>query len=407
MIGRIFFLLSLLASSAAFGQTCAINQAVPLGTSCGVTDFSVGGPISDSDSMIICQQGGGGCPGNASVVKLNQQSMSGYATYFRSKLSGVAPITYNSTTGAFGLATDSTLSVVGGQLHVATGTGGGGVNNAAMGQVAFYASTTNVGGNTGLTFSSGGLTIGAPAAPTPALGTGDLNIQGRLLINGSVAGGVTVPATTMTISASDWAAGHVYTITTSGQTITFPASNTLSANGGVTIMAVGGAATLHPNAGDQINGATADFTVPPGTVSVVTSDGAGHLYASGEAKIFPLSWGPGMNLSAAPIPLITRNFSTTVTSISCTIGNAGTGVLNIDVYYAADGASPTSVKLTGASTPCNGAGVANTQQVGLLDPAKGPVPAGAHIWVVGSGAGWATSTNFASFSGKVQVSMTP
>lgn len=179
--GRVLgVLLSLLIPAAAFAQTCPINQAVPTGTSCGVTDFSTGGPVGDTDTMILCQQGVGGCPGNASVVKLNQQPMSGYATYFKNKLSGTPPITYSPSSGAFGLATDSTLTVVGGQLHVAVSGSGPTIPSAAL-------------------LSGNGTSIG-----TVGLGTG-LSMSGifpNQTLTATASGGVTPSAYGGTMSGS-------------------------------------------------------------------------------------------------------------------------------------------------------------------------------------------------------------
>lgn len=116
-------LFMVLLPGVALAQTCPFGQVVPPGQLCSISDYTVGGAIGDTDAIAICQNGDN-CHSTSPTITYTKQPLSGLVSYFQSKLSGSAPITYQASTGSFGLAIDSTLSVVGGKLHAVSGGGG-------------------------------------------------------------------------------------------------------------------------------------------------------------------------------------------------------------------------------------------------------------------------------------------
>jgi hypothetical protein len=88
--------------------------------------------------------------------------------------------------------------------------------------------------------------------------------------------------TTQTVTAAQWAAYTIFTVTSSGQTLTLPASSSLTANGGILVQTIGQSVTITPNAIDAINAGTvgASITLSAGITSLVTTDGAGNIRLS-------------------------------------------------------------------------------------------------------------------------------
>jgi hypothetical protein len=88
--------------------------------------------------------------------------------------------------------------------------------------------------------------------------------------------------TSQTVSAAQWAAFSVFTVTSVGQALSLPASGGLSANGGIAIMTVGQPVTLTPGSADAINGGTAgaSVTVPEGLFAMVVKSSAGNISVS-------------------------------------------------------------------------------------------------------------------------------
>ena len=141
-------------------------------------------------------------------------------------------------------------------IDAATTCGGSGTPGGSSGQIQYN--------NSG---SFGGLTIGGTLA----------NNAGTLDVASTVVAG-----TSQTITAAQWKAGDVFTVTTAAQTLTLPASSTLSANGGIAIQTIGQSVTLAPNAADAINGGTtgASVTLPAGLTAFATTDAAGNIRVS-------------------------------------------------------------------------------------------------------------------------------
>ena len=88
------------------------------------------------------------------------------------------------------------------------------------------------------------------------------NTPGAVIVNN---------ATSATVTATQWANGTLFNVTTSGQTITLPVATTLASNGNIYINAIGNSVTLAPNAADGINGGSigSSVTISSGVFSVV------------------------------------------------------------------------------------------------------------------------------------------
>jgi hypothetical protein len=85
-------------------------------------------------------------------------------------------------------------------------------------------------------------------------------------------GGMVVAGTTQTVTAAQWNAGTTFVVTTAGQTITLPTTNTLSGNGGIAIQTIGQSATLA--AASPINGGGTSTTIASGLTAYVTINAA-------------------------------------------------------------------------------------------------------------------------------------
>jgi hypothetical protein len=125
-------------------------------------------------------------------------------------------------------------------------------------------------------------------------------------------GGV-IATTNQTPSAAAWGTWETIDLNATGLTVTVPVSTTLSPTGGLFIGAVSGTATLIATSPDTIKttagttGAGGSITLSAGTVTKVTTDGAGHIYAAGNAVssgslaigTTPITGGSGLPLSDA------------------------------------------------------------------------------------------------------------
>jgi len=129
------------------------------------------------------------------------------------------------------------------------------------------------------------------------------------IVTTNLATGITYNATSATITTPQWANCREFVVTTASQTFTLPASAGLAPNGCVIISAVV-ATTLAPGSGDSINGGTvnASLTIPAGALSVINTDGAGHIGAS-------LGGGGGMIGGADSRITVTTTMSNTVVDL--------------------------------------------------------------------------------------------
>jgi len=167
------------------------------------------GTPSMTDTTFWCTNPAGCGPG----VNLSQISFANMVSGLRNQISATPPITFNNSAGVIGLSIDSTLSVIGGQLHVASS--GLTIPNASLlngngstlGSVAlgtnlslagsFPNQTLNVSGGGALpTIANGhvlGNATGAPASAqdTALVGTGIVSVTssaGTTTINGQTTG---------------------------------------------------------------------------------------------------------------------------------------------------------------------------------------------------------------------------
>jgi hypothetical protein len=141
---------------AALGLALVLSLAASAQTPTGISEFPSGTPNSDSNSFVACLQSS--CKASDVTVTARNVTFGALSSYILGKLAATPPITFSSN--AIGLAIDSTLSVVGGQLHVVSGGGGSGtVASSTIGQVPVYTAATTVTGSPAITFSSGLFTL--------------------------------------------------------------------------------------------------------------------------------------------------------------------------------------------------------------------------------------------------------
>jgi len=193
---------------------------------------------------------------------------------------------------------------------VAAAAGGSGtVNSGTTPQAAYYpTSGTAVGGASGVTYPGGNsIAVGSPSGSAPS--TGFVDVAGGFQVNGVNVGQV-VAGTSQTVSAAQWAVGTTFIVSTSSQTLTLPATSTLSTSGGIVIQTVGQAVSLAPNGTDTINGVNSTATIASGLTSFVSTNGAGAVYAT------PTTAGSGVTSVATTSP-ITGGTITTTGTIAC------------------------------------------------------------------------------------------
>lgn len=135
-----------------------------------------GGALSGTDTTFWCDKNTGSPPGCGASDPLKQVTLQQIENFVFFGLSGIPPISYGSSMGAIGLNFDSTLSVVGGQLHVVSAGGGPTIPNAAL-----------LSGNG---TSIGGVTLGTGLSITGSFPNQTLNAAGGGGGSGTVGTGV-------------------------------------------------------------------------------------------------------------------------------------------------------------------------------------------------------------------------
>ena len=147
-------------------------------------------------------------------------------------------------------------------------------------------------------------------------GTGIVDVASGFQVNGVNVGQV-VAGTSQTVSAAQWAVGTTFVVSTSSQTLTLPATSTLSTSGGIVIQTIGQAVSLAPNGSDTINGSNTTATIASGLTAVVSTNGAGAVYAT------PTTAGAG-NVTAAGALTSNQLVVGGGTSAVATLGSPGT-----------------------------------------------------------------------------------
>lgn len=176
-----------------------------------------------------------------------------------------------------------------------------------------------------------------------------LNDSGFAATSFAPAGQGAVVTTSQSPTAAMWAACKTYTINNSALTITIPASSTLQPNGGCLLISNPGQTfTLAPNAADNINGGTtgASLTLNASQSILVTTDGAGHLFASNST-----SGGSGFPITLGSTSIASGSTTTTIAGLTLTsptfttpaLGTPASGVLTNTTGY-------TVANLSGAGT---------------------------------------------------------
>jgi hypothetical protein len=291
-------------------------------------------------------------------------------------------------------------TAVGGTANAPTITTGGGFNNTAMDIVCANFTTPNTGNATVAVDGKAALPVQTqiPGALSPLGGnelTGyqclQVNVGATSFVLGGVHGGVTVNPAAHTITAGEWTYGQTFVCNIAGCNLTFPAVNTLSGQGGVSIATVGVQATLTPNSADQINGgqiggsaaAGGAVTFPADLQSFVVSTGANALSVPmGPVQILPFSWLPGMDLSLA-----TNGFGVgrapsvrIVYAIACENDVVAAAASSMQFYQQ------TASGLIGAGTTMGNpfnmfTSAAGTESANLLPTPPGPIVVPANYWI--------------------------
>lgn len=180
-----------------------------------------------------------------------------------------------------------------------------------------------------------------------------------------------VAGTSQTVTAPQWAAGTVFVVTTSAQTLTIPQAVTLPRNGGIFVLTIGQSVTITPNAGDAINGgsAGANATISSGLLAMVVSSASGTLDVApttggGSGTITPAAQGTFAWYSASGTASTINGASITTNAFVKGNGTSGPASANCSDnatnIICTEGFNVTSVALTDASSIAVNAALSNT-----------------------------------------------
>jgi hypothetical protein len=193
----------------------------------------------------------------------------------------------------------------------------GGFTNTALNIVCANFTTPNTGPATVRVDTAGALPVQTQVPGALALLNGNeligyqclqVNVGTTSFVLGGVHGGITVNPAGHPVTSAEWTYGQAFICTIPGCNLTFPAVNTLSGQGGISIATVGVQATLTPAAADQINtgqvggsaAAGGVVTFPADTQSLVVNGGTNALSVPmGPVRDASFAWMPGMDLNKA------------------------------------------------------------------------------------------------------------
>lgn len=309
----------------------------------------------------------GACPGSTTTITLSPglASSSAYNTGTQTATNGstIAPQLFYE-----GHATSATVaSTDGGKLLTATAAGVtftapnpgvAGASSFFFGYNASYPYTVTTVGGTATIYGCGASGTSVTLMSVAQIVPDGTNYQ---CIPSLGAGAQHYAATSATITATQWANFDSFVVTTASQTLTLPATTTLTTQGGIVIQTANGVpVSVAPNGTDQINGSNTTAVIPGGVTTVASTDGAGHVTIPlGPVVPLSITYAPGINPNN--LPIVNISTARTIVGIRCTPEVAAGGTATISVVKAASGTALSAGTVLHSGS-CNANGTAATDQ---------------------------------------------